>query len=48
MGLGRQAAEAFFSAALLDSVAELYGVRPHVEWVQVAALVENAAVQLAR
>lgn len=36
------AAKAFFTDALLDRVTDLYGVRPDVEFVQVATLVENA------
>jgi heme-degrading monooxygenase HmoA len=36
------AAKAFFTDQLLDRVAGLYGVRPTVEIVQIAALVENA------
>jgi hypothetical protein len=36
------AAEAFFSDELLKRVTGLYGVRPSVEFVQIAALVENA------
>jgi heme-degrading monooxygenase HmoA len=36
------AAKAFFSDALLERVTGLYGVRPGVEFVQIAALVENA------
>ena len=35
------AAKAFFSAELLEFVKGLYGVRPSVEFVQIAALVEN-------
>lgn len=35
------AAKAFFTEDLLERVAGLYGVRPHVEFVQIAALVEN-------
>jgi hypothetical protein len=35
------AAKAFFSDALLERVTGLYGVRPGVEFVQIAALVEN-------
>jgi heme-degrading monooxygenase HmoA len=35
------AARAFFSDALLERVAALYGVRPSVEFVQIAALVQN-------
>jgi hypothetical protein len=35
------AAKAFFTDELLDRVAGLYGVRPSVEFVQIAALVEN-------
>jgi hypothetical protein len=36
------AAEAFFSEQLLERVTGLYGVRPSVEFVQIAALVDNA------
>ena len=36
------AAKAFFSDELLERVTGLYGVRPSVEFVQIAALVENA------
>ena len=36
------AAKAFFTDALVERVTGLYGVRPGVEFVQVAALVENA------
>ena len=36
------AAKAFFTDALLERVTGLYGVRPSVEFVQMAALVENA------
>ena len=35
------AAKAFFTDALLERVAGLYGVRPGVEFVQIATLVEN-------
>jgi heme-degrading monooxygenase HmoA len=35
------AAKAFFNDALLEGVAGLYGVRPSVEFVQIATLVEN-------
>ena len=35
------AAKAFFTDELLQRVTSLYGVRPDVEFVQVAALVEN-------
>ena len=35
------AAIAFFNYELLERVAGLYGVRPSVEFVQIAALVEN-------
>ncbi len=34
-------AKAFFTEKLLERVAGLYGVRPRVEFVQIAALVEN-------
>jgi hypothetical protein len=37
-----EAAREFFTDALLDRVAGLYGVRPGVEFVEIAALVENA------
>jgi hypothetical protein len=37
-----EAAKAFFTDALLERVTGLYGVRPSVEFVQIAALVENA------
>jgi hypothetical protein len=36
------AAKAFFTDALLERVTGLYGVRPSVEFVRIAALVENA------
>jgi heme-degrading monooxygenase HmoA len=36
------AAKKFFTDELLDRVTALYGVRPTIELVQVAALVENA------
>jgi hypothetical protein len=36
------AARDFFSDALLAGVTGLYGVRPSVDFVQIAALVENA------
>jgi hypothetical protein len=35
-------AKAFFNEALVERVAGLYGVRPSVEFVEIAALVENA------
>jgi hypothetical protein len=35
------AAKAFFTDEILDRVTGLYGVRPGVEFVQIAALVEN-------
>jgi hypothetical protein len=37
-----EAAKAFFTDALLERVAGLYGVRPSVEFVQIATLVDNA------
>ena len=37
-----EAAREFFCDALLERVTGLYGVRPSVEFVQIAALVENA------
>ena len=36
-----EAAKAFFTDELLERVAGLYGVRPSIECVQIAALVEN-------
>jgi hypothetical protein len=36
-----EAAKAFFSPQLIDRVAELYGVRPTVQFVDVAVLVDN-------
>ena len=36
------AAKAFFTDALLERITGLYGVRPSVEFVQIATLVENA------
>jgi len=35
------AAKAFFTDALLERVTSLYGVRPSIEFVQIATLVEN-------
>ena len=35
------AARAFFNDALLERVTGLYGVRPSIEFVQIATLVEN-------
>jgi heme-degrading monooxygenase HmoA len=40
-----EAAKAFFNEELLHGVTGLYGVRPSVEFVQIAALVENAGVK---
>jgi heme-degrading monooxygenase HmoA len=37
-----EAAKAFFTDALLERVTGLYGVRPRIEFVQIATLVENA------
>jgi hypothetical protein len=36
------AAKGFFTDALLERITGLYGVRPGVDFVQIAALVENA------
>jgi len=36
-----EAARSFFTDALLAGVTSLYGVRPSVDFVQIAALVEN-------
>ncbi len=35
------AAKAFFNEKLIEQITSLYGVRPNVEFVQIAALVEN-------
>jgi hypothetical protein len=36
------AARGFFTDALLERITSLYGVRPSVDFVQIAALTENA------
>jgi hypothetical protein len=36
-----EAAKAFFTDELLNRVADLYGARPSVEFVQIATLVDN-------
>ena len=41
------AANAFFTDELLERVTGLYGVRPTVEFVQIAALVENVRTTVA-
>jgi pimeloyl-ACP methyl ester carboxylesterase len=38
----REAAEAFFTPQLVEGVTALYGVRPEVRFVEIAALVDNA------
>ena len=38
-----EAARAFFTDALLERMTGLYGVRPSIEFVQIATLVENTA-----
>jgi heme-degrading monooxygenase HmoA len=38
-----EAAKAFFSPQLIDRVTDLYGVRPTVQFAEVAVLVENRA-----
>jgi hypothetical protein len=40
------AAKAFFTEQLLEQVSALYGVRPTIEFVQIAALVENEITQI--
>jgi heme-degrading monooxygenase HmoA len=35
------AAKAFFTSELVERVTDLYGVRPSIEFVQIATLVEN-------
>ena len=42
-----EAANAFFTDELLERVTDLYGVRPTVEFVQIAALVENVRTTVA-
>ena len=37
----KEAANAFFTEELLERVTGLYGVRPTVQYVQIASLVEN-------
>jgi heme-degrading monooxygenase HmoA len=41
------AAKAFFNDQMVERVTGLYGVRPSVQFVQVAALVENGATKSA-
>jgi hypothetical protein len=36
-----EAARSFFTDSLMERVTALYGVRPSIEFVQIAALVEN-------
>ena len=43
-----EAAKAFFTDELLERVAGLYGVRPSVEFVQIATLVENIRRDVSR
>jgi heme-degrading monooxygenase HmoA len=38
----KDAAKAFFTDELVEQVAGLYGVRPGIEFVQIATLVENS------
>ena len=38
----REAAEAFFTPQLVEGVTGLYGVRPEVQFVEIATLVDNA------
>jgi ABC-type branched-subunit amino acid transport system substrate-binding protein len=38
----REAAETFFTPQLTEAVTGLYGVRPDVRYVEIAALVDNA------
>lgn len=39
------AARKFYSPQMLEGVAKLYGVRPSIEYLKLAALVENQATQ---
>jgi hypothetical protein len=38
----RAAADAFFTPQLIEGITGLYGVRPEVQFVEIAALVDNA------
>lgn len=40
-----QAAQAFYTDDLLDRITSLYGVRPSVEFVEIAALVDNGSAR---
>jgi hypothetical protein len=41
VGESEEAARKFFSPQMVDGVAKIYGVRPSVEYLKLAALVEN-------
>jgi hypothetical protein len=41
-----EAADAFFSEALRERVTELYGVRPEIDFVEIAQIVNNSNVPL--
>ena len=41
------AARAFFTPELTDQIVELYGARPQVRFVEISALIDNAAVAAA-
>ena len=38
----REAAEGFFSEELRDRVTELYGVRPRIDFLEIAQIVDNS------
>lgn len=40
-----EAAKAFYTDELLDRITSLYGVRPSVEFVEIAALVDNGSAR---
>ena len=40
-----EAARKFYSPQMIEGVAKLYGVRPSIEYLKLAALVENPATQ---
>ena len=38
----REAAESFFTDELREQVTDLYGAAPSIEWVEIAAIVDNS------
>jgi hypothetical protein len=43
--VSEEAAKAFFNEELVRMVTELYGVRPSIAFVEIATLVDNAAIK---